>query len=74
MIRGRWTTALLDLDEVSILRDDDGIGLSRMLVDLRVFCPQETQILNMNGLALAKVALPSGESWWKLGVNPDWRG
>src|SRR6185436_7022206 len=70
----RRTATFLDLDEIAVFGDDYGISLASLLVDLRVLCPEEAQILYVSGLALSKISQPSGESGRKLGINPDWEG
>src|SRR6185436_4506934 len=70
----RRTATFLDLDEIAVFGDDYGASLASLLIDLRVLCPEEAQILYVSGLALSKISQPSGESGRKLGINPDWEG
>jgi len=51
----RRSAALLDLNKIAVFGDDYRVHLASLLENLRILCPEETKVLNMDGLALVKV-------------------
>jgi hypothetical protein len=70
---GRRSPTFLNLDEVAVFRDHHGFSSTSLLEDVQVLCPEEAQLFNVEG-PFTKLPQPPGQSGWKLGVDPGWRG
>jgi hypothetical protein len=70
----RRTVTLLKLNEVAVFGEHHSLELASPLEDVEILCREETKILDVYGLALAKLLEPPGESRRELSIDPNGEG